>query len=721
MGVDVAATRGELEAVARAAQAGGDGLGEQDLRHLYLRARRAIRAMALRNPLLSFDDLVFVRRAPSQYSHMSDQNYGWWSRPGGGIYILKGFKTAAPELVCLTPGMDGYSFGRAELSPDGRRLAFACCRYYPEVAANPRKVDKSSLPEDAFYHVYEVSLDGAGLRQLTHGKYDDFDPLYLPDGGIAFLSTRRGQAPQYTAEAAQLSLTAVLPDGYVRCGGDDYRPVPIYTLHRVDADGGNLTPLSPFESFEWNPCLSADGRVLFSRWDYVDRSNMPYLSLWSVYPDGTDPRIVYGNFTTDPYAVFEARPVPASEKLIFTASAHHSITGGSLVLLDPRRDVDGDAAITRLTPEVCFPEVEGWPNTFYCNPWPLSEDFFFACWSDKPLMSQGSQNSVSSLGLYLGDAYGNLELIYRDPALGCAYPVPLRATAAAPPHSSSVAWDGPQAGRFLLLKVHDGLATAGVAPGTVKALRIVGVPPKVQPPPNSPNLGVTSDDPGKFVLGTVPVEADGSAFFQAPSGVSLFFQALDADGVAVQTMRTATYLQPGQTLSCLGCHENRLRAPGNAVAAATAREPSLIRPGPEGSWPLRYDRLVQPVLDRRCASCHNPKGRNPHAAAIDLSTAASYDYLIGWGTPCARDVVRGAYGQGRSVPGQGVAATSPLLKILREGHHGAKLEAEDWGRLVTWLDLYAQRQGSFSDDQERRLEELRGAIAGLVLAPVGEN
>lgn len=716
LGLDVTAERKELDAVAGEAEKLDPAAPEETLRALYLKARWAVRKMALRNPLLDFDDILFVKRAPGTYSHMSDQNYGWWSRPGGGIFILRNFRSDNPELICLTPGMGNGSFGRPDISFDGRKIVFAYCRYYPETAANPNKFDKTTIPEDAFYHLFEMNIDGTGLRQITHGRYDDFEPQYLPDGRIVFLSTRRGWHPQYTKAIAELTLTATLGDGFVRCGGDAWRPVSIYTLHVINPDGTGLCPLSPFENFEWTPAVGADGRILFARWDYVDRSNMPYMSLWATNPDGTDPRIVYGNFTTNPHCIFEARPIPGSNKLIFTASAHHSITGGSLVLLDPDRDVDGDAALTRITPEVCFPESEGWPQTYYANPWPLSEDFYLVSWSDQPLLGEGSSNPLNARGIYLYDAFGNLELLYRDRELSCWWPMPLRSRPRPPIRPPVAEWDGPPVGRFLLLNVYDGLA--GIARGTIKRLRVVGVPPKTQPWMNNPNLGVTGDDPGKFVIGTAPVEEDGSAHFVAPAAVCLFFQALDADGVAVQTMRTATYVQPGEFISCAGCHENRLKAPPSAAVQAALRDASKLTPGPEGSWPLRYDRLVQPVLDRLCVRCHNPEAHNERAAAFDLSSpAASYERLISWGNPCLRDHVRARYAEGRSPVGQGAAATSPLLAMLREGHGGVKLEGEDFQRLATWMDLYGQRQGHFSDEQEQALVALRENLVGIVLVP----
>ncbi|HQK96159.1 MAG TPA: discoidin domain-containing protein, partial [Armatimonadota bacterium] len=416
-GVDVSAARGELQAVAEAVRGLPDDTAYADREALLLRTRAATRSLALANPLLDFDDLLFAKRVPGSFSHMSDQNYGWWSRPGGGLFVLEGFRTDTPQLRCLTEGFAPGTFANPDLSYDGTRVLFAYCRHYADLAAKPDKLDKASIPEDAFYHVYEVGIDGSGLRQLTTGRYDDFDARYLPNGEIVFLSTRRGQFLQCGLESAMATLTAPFPDSFVRCGGDAYRPVSVYTLHVMDADGQRTRAISPFENFEWTPSVAADGRVLYARWDYVDRSNMPYMGLWATTPDGTEPVAVYGNFTPSPHCVFEARPVPGSRKLMFTASAHHCVTGGSVVLLDPARGVDGTEPMVRLTPEVCFPEAEGWPNTYFANPYPLSEEYYLAAWSHVPLVGQGGLQPPNAMGLYLADAFGNLDLLYRDPGI----------------------------------------------------------------------------------------------------------------------------------------------------------------------------------------------------------------------------------------------------------------------------------------------------------------
>jgi mono/diheme cytochrome c family protein len=682
-------------------------------RQLYLEACLAIRRMSWQNPLLDFKDLVFVKRKPPVFHHMSDQHYGWWCQGDGGLYILEDWKSDRPRLRCLTVSLPSGTALRPDVSYDGQRILFAYARFYPGLHQLSNKLDKQNVPEDAFFHIYEVNVDGTGLRRLTYGKYDDMDARYLPDGRIVFLSTRRGRSTQVLPRPVQYSPENAAPDCYVRCGGGPERPVAIYTLHVMDADGSDIHPISAFESFEWHPSVDFSGRILYARWDYVDRHNQPFMGLWSTLPDGTGVQAVYGNFTWNPLSVFEARSIPGSHKIIFTASAHHSITGGSLVLLDPRRGFDDEPPLTRLTPEVCFPESEGWPLHYYANPYPLNENFMLVSWSDQPLADHVGRMGDAGSGIYLYDAFGNLNLIYRDPTIGCECPLPLKPRAKPSVASAELTESASQEGYFVVSDVEMGLT--GIPRGTVKRLRLVGIPVKTHPTMNYPELGLTHEDPGKFVLGTVPVEPDGSAYFRVPAGVSLFFQALDEKGMAVRTMRTAIYAQPGQVVSCVGCHEPRNTTPSNRPIAALNREPSLITLGPEGSWPFDYDKLVQPVLDRHCVKCHQPGEK---AAAWDFSPGTSYNTLVNYGQPSLAEVNRDAYRRGRSLPGEGGARTSALRSILEKGN-GAKLPPEDKERLIIWMDLYGQKRGYFDEDQYRELLQLREKWQGLLVTDGG--
>jgi hypothetical protein len=671
----------------------------------------AVRSMALRNPLLDFDEILFVKRAPTMFPHVSDQYYGWFSRGGGGICILSGFKGNSPRVRCLTEGWPEGNFLRPDLSHDGTKVLFAYCRHYPGLSELADKTAKESLPEDAHYHIYEMNIDGTDVRQLTRGAYDDFDARYLPQGDIVFVSTRKGVALQADRDSASATCNAAMPDSYVRCGGDTRRPVPVFTLHRMNPDGENLCAVSAFENFEWTPAVSGDGQVLYARWDYIDRFNGHFMSLWSTHPDGTGAQLVYGNYTVRPQCVFEARPVPGSRRLVFTATAHHSITGGSLVLLDRTLGTEYETPLERITPEVCFPETEGQPKSYYAGPWPLSEDHYLVSWSDRPLpphtyMKKDDQrNPPNASGIYLYDRFGNLNLLHRDSDISCETPIPLKPRPKPPVVADCVDWNAPKTGTFAMQNVYRGLGD--VPPGSVARLRIVGVLPKVQPFMNQPVLSVSAEDTGKFILGTVPVEPDGSAYFTVPSGMSFFFQALDRNGMALRTMRSLTYVQPGRAQSCVGCHESRQSAPvPGGAGLALRRAPSMPQPEMDGTWPLRFDRLVQPVLDRACVECHRPGFKNPKAAAIDLTPEKSYDTLI---NHADKDLFNLVFEKNSSEVGDCPTRKSKLFALISAegGHEGVRLDASDLDRFRVWMDTYAHRQGAFSGEQEAELVKLR--------------
>ena len=723
-GVDVAAFETDAASLKRRL-AEAKGLSVEEQQALYFAVRQSVRALALSNPLLKFDKLLVTKQLePGWIYHMSDQYLGWWSRPGGGIYVLEDFKSGKPKETCLTGSFAEGCFQRPMLSWDAKRIVFAYCRFVPGLAENRDKVTKSPLPDESFYHVYEMNADGSGLRQLTFGKYNDFDARYLPDGRIAFLSTRRGWQTRYTDDDVRKTLANTeLPESYVRCGGDAYRPVAVYTLHTMKADGSDMRTVSPFEMFEWTPSVGNDGSIVYARWDYVDRNNMPYMGLWRMNPDGTQPMHLFGNYTERPHTMFEARPIPGSRKFVFTAGAHHANTGGSLVLLDVTRGEDGQEAMTRLTPEVPFPEIDTtgdgghWLRHYYASPWPLSETFYLTAWSHRGLLTHFHKNEEGhGMGVYLYDAFGNLDLLCADEKNQVLHPIPLAPQETPPVIASLREPAAPKKGRFMLTDVYNSRRPMPQG-AVIKRLRIVAVPPKTQPNMNAPEIGLTRDDPGKCVLGTVPVEADGSANFEAPSNVTLFFQALDEEGVVVQTMRSAVSLQAGQTWSCAGCHDAKNQNAQNMrmrkQPLASSREPSRLTPDAEGSWPFRFDRLVQPVLAKACVRCHTGAQGKPFAFSEDPRT--SWKILADAGKNPVRGLVKRQYMTGESVPGTSIAAQSALLPHLRKLKQKNEITADDFNRLALWLDIYGQYEGHFNAWQEAELDSLRKEWVGIGL------
>jgi mono/diheme cytochrome c family protein len=433
-----------------------------------------------------------------------------------------------------------------------------------------------------------------------------------------------------------------------------------------------------------------------------------------------------------------------------TAAAHHAMTAGSIVLIDITRGRDALGPLLRLTPDALFPESEApvlrqarttghwhapvgvkgpvavppaakrWPGHCYRSPHPLSENYFLAAYSFDSLIGEPTANPANMFGLYLVDCFGNKELLYRDLNISSLWPAPLRPRARPPGIPAAQEQVVERTGTFFLQNVY--ASWPPLPPDSVKRLRIVQVLPKTTPHIDNPPVGLPHAAPGKQVLGTVPVEADGSAFFSAPAGVALAFQALDERGRAVQIMRSVTYLQPGEQSSCIGCHEPRSAAPPQTASPlALRRGPSAIQPAPDGSRPLSYPRLVQPVLERHCVRCHN---REKSDGDVILTGEPEGRYTVSYNALAPRvpySAWGGRRGDFRTVNSEPMTAPdffgargSPLMKLLLDGHEGVKLPADDVRRLATWMDANALFYGTF--DPEDQARQQRGErIAGPAL------
>ncbi len=676
---------------------------------LYREIRSVTRSLALANPLVAAKPIVFVKRHRFIFQMLHEYvgyYYNYAGLAGGGVHVLeepgRSLKTRDLTAGRLSPG----SCTTPAVAYDGKTVYFA----FAEVRSADRKQGPgghwlrlkpaSSVPEElnyyspgrASFHLFAVDADGRNVRQLTTGADDDFNPCPLPDGRLAFLSTRRG--------------------GFCRCGGD-YEPVPTYTLHRMDASGENVRTLSFHETNEWHPSVLDDGRIVYSRWDYVDRSAAHFHGLWVTNPDGTNPRILFGNYTKRISACFQPRAIPGSHKILFVAGAHHADVGGSLVLLDPLRTrldpqtgEDTLEPLEVLTPEVCYPEAPDWPKSYYTSPWPLSEDFYLVAFSFDPLPGWGSKvTRDTETGIYYFDRFGNLELLYREPGICATDPMPLAPRGAPPVIPSTLDPALGDEGEFLLANVYWSLMPLPSS-RPIRTLRVYQVLPKTTHTADQPLIGYARQAGARMLLGTVPVEADGSARFRAPARKPLYFQAVDQSGRAVAGMRSVTYLQPGERRGCVGCHEPPNVSPGPRQTLASRRPASVIEPGPDGTRPFSYPRLVQPVLDRHCTRCHDDSS-GPDKSKLVLTGEPAGPYTRSYKS--LEPHVRWYSWLGRSIgdtvtqPGRMGADESPLTRILDDSNHAGQVQLpdEDRQRLYIWLDGNAPFYGTYGEAEQR--------------------
>jgi hypothetical protein len=697
---------------ARLAVEQAEHLTEPERIKLYQELRWMVREWSLANPLLANRQIVFLqrRRFICQMLHeYIGYYYNYADLAGGGVFVLEEPGRSFRTRDLLSGRLPRGAYATIALSPHGQTVYFAFCEVQdvernhrtghnwtvlPPADQVPDELNYYS-PDRAAFHLYRVDVDGQNLKQLTFGCEDDFDPCPVSEDRLIFMSSRRG--------------------GFCRCD-NPFEPIPTHTLHALDLPTGAVETLSCHETNEWHPSPLRDGRIVYCRWDYVDRSAAHFHGLWTSNPDGSNPAILFGNYTKELSACYQPRAVPNSHKIVFVAGAHHANVGGSLVLLDPTRvrldPISGEDvfdSLERLTPEVCFPETsEGWCDSFFHSPWPLSEDHYLVAFSFERLPGMGStMRDDAETGLYYFDRFGNLELLFRRAGVCSVGAIPL-APRAAPPQLPPIASDiGVDEGEFILADVNwSHLPLPPDRP--IRQLRVFQVLPKeTTHVANLPRIGVANAEPARMFLGTVPVEPDGSAYFRVPANRPLYFQAVDETGRAVQSMRSVTYVQPGERRGCIGCHETPGSVAPNRPLLALRRPPSVLEEGPDGSRPLSYPRLVQSVLDRHCVRCHDPaRGPDTHepdltghpAGAFTNSYQSLRPYIrwYEWGDESITQTV--------TFPGRGGADESPLLTILGDADHRAQLRLsdEDVSRLVLWLDANAPFYGTYQDSAQSR-------------------
>jgi concanavalin A-like lectin/glucanase superfamily protein/hydrazine synthase alpha subunit-like protein len=687
---------------------------------LYLAACALRRKIAFSNPLLDFDQILFVARGNYQGSrktgprgtgdlfgqHFATQYFAFNSIPGGGLFAVRDF-TNQPQVVNLLENsivqngrleghtLDHGAFLSPDLSYDANQILFAWTE---------NKEHKWTWSKETTWNIFRVDSDGSNLVQLTDGPWNDFDPCWLPNGRVAFISERRG--------------------GYIRCFGPGI-DVPNYVLHGMRADGTDVYPLSFYETSEWHPSVNNNGMLVYTRWDYTDRENCLGSNFWICHADGRDPRAPHGNYPYPwhtfadnsrrdsrigrPYVEWNIRAIPRSHRYVLTAGPHHGEAFGSLVMLDLHQADDGFMSqLKRITPYPAFPESETVARSQYPfgTPWPLSEDFYLCNWWEN---------------LYLLDRFGNRELLCEnslvfgktDYDMRLIDPIPLRPRKIPPelPVLTNRGQDARPNGRRATIgirNVYD--SDIPFPPDTkLKWLRVTQNILKTNPPMGVPMIGYQAESTPRIPLGIVPVEPDGSVYLEAPVEKELIFQVLDENYMAVQSMRSVVYVHRGEHLGCIGCHENRRKthAPTNAIPMAMRRPPSKLQPEVGPIEPITYYRLVKPVFERSCIPCHRDEGKGPVEMAYEKLEPSVFYFAGGM----RGSTVKPIHGGSRTIPGRFGAKNSVMGRALLDEDHRGKISPDDYRRVVLWLDSNSLRLGAFHDEEK----QVRGEVVWPLL------
>jgi len=615
--------------------------------------------------------LLFVKRHSYQGIHIYDTFYKW-PPGGGGIYVLENPQAARAEqkIRTIIDESSGNSLGKGvythpEISWDGKRLLFC---YKGEPNGSTR--------------IYEIGVDGKGLRQLTDpsptcksfkgrgGGQHDIAPSYLPDGRIVFLSTR--------------------PSGLVPCNNTG-----VSILHVMNADGSGIHPISVNSENEFDPAVLPDGRIVFGRWEYIDKNALTVQSLWTINPDGTRETAVFANNMVFPEATLDPRPVPGSDLISVTLAKHNHTPRGSVAMINPLVGKNDPAAIHNF-------EHPGRPTHDLgdsCEPYPLDRDTLV--FSGRP---KGRKRNV----IEMINREGHRFTLLSDPDICLHAPMlvkPREVPAALPDLVDRTR----KSGAFFVQNVYDGLA--GIERGEAKWLRVIEETSRVSKSPGTRNpfnqtflVSAALAFAGKIYHGMVPINDDGSIYFEAPSGRALYFQVLDEDKRLIQSMRTFIQAAPGTTRSCIGCHEEKSNAPGSGVPRITrALKGAPARLGPEswGTGYMDYPSMIQPIWDRHCVDCHG--GKDGMAARLDLSGGWTEHFNISYENLADRretqlvahlisgiDCMNGtAHWSCRLFPPRTHgSATAPLAKVLMNRHEGRvkNMTEKERDLVMAWID-----------------------------------
>lgn len=639
------------------------------------------REIILSHPDLDFDKLLINKRSlrPAGIQHMVDHYLGKNIIAADGLTVLNNWKKN-PQETLLTKGKLPIGDSRhPDLSYDGKKILFAFCPKKKEI-------------HDQQFFIYEINIDGTGLRQITgtdedkmEGKYgrktqiiEDFDPCYLPDGGIIFTSTRL--------------------QGHVRCAfGTRY--CPTFCLYRMDYDGKNIRQLSYGDIAEYDPAVLPDGRIIYTRWEYIDRHDTWFQGLWTMKPDGTGTAHYYGNYTRSPCVVTEAKPIPGTKKVIALAAAHHNYYIGSVIAIDPEKGEDDEEPLERLTPEVPFPETPG--NTpqvgDYSMPFPINDQLYLVSKKNK---------ETRQMAIYLKDNFGGEELIYEAKGASCFAPIPIKPRKR-PPVTPDLVDQTKTTGTYYIQNVYE--SRQNLPKDSIKYLRVIQI--FDQPADLAPRVGWVSGMTPYKILGDIPVNSDGSVLVEAPAGEPLMLQLLDEKKMCVMGMRTFIYLQPGEVASCVGCHEQKRTTPTMGRTLTNNKVHKLTPPTSSGYQNgFSFMKTVQPVLDRHCISCHGLSTKAKMSllgkitipnkpARNQLIVSDSYRNLINFTKPAHRNVQTFF-----SVPKDYYSHASKLAPMLIKGHNKVKLNQEELYAITSWLDLNVPMLGSWSWNQD----EFRG-------------
>lgn len=686
-----------------------------------------LREAALANPLLDFDQIALIRRTMKRrsanwgfiglnsYTNDTITRNGW----NNEIAVLSHLRSE-PQLRSVYQHPEEAIMRDLDLHFDGDRIMF------------------SSINEHGQWAIFEVGLDGKNLRELTPNDQRDvnwFDSCYLPEEGVIISASTAGMQglPCENGGRPMVNLYRV------ECGSSD-EPVPTQKVRQLTFE----------QDSDWHPSLLQDGRVMYLRWEYTDVPHYMSRMLFSMQPDGRQQRAMWGSGSYFPTAFKNPRAVPNSSWVVGVVSGHHAELGGlpeagRLLILNPQlgskypfrfdpqskewgKELDHLNIFPRVFPKEvtgCVQEIPGYGRDVVGNvydnqggvgrykfvyPYALSENYY---------LTSLRVGNKGMFGIWLVDRFDNMIKILELPNDALFQPIPLIARER-PPVRSDITDSTDKEGTMFITDVYMGGGLKGVPRGTAKSLRIFSYHYGFRQSGGHESVGMVSSWDIKRILGTVPLEEDGSVMFKVPANTPISIQVLDEEGRALQLMRSWTICMPGEQQSCVGCHETPLDVTPAKRVLASSKPPRSIEPWYGSARPFGFEAEIQPMLDQNCVSCHNDVNKSErgmisfeahHTGSWETDTAYAALNPFTWrpGPESDLDMLP---------PLDYHATVSELVQRLQKGHFGLEISKEVWDRLYTWIDLNVPYRGQWTNPTyEKRRQELALLYADVDVNP----
>jgi len=749
------------EASVRAALAGGDAKARAVAAETVDAYRRAM----LANPVLNFGKILCIHRdlttragargplggrgcgllGLNAHNHWDSDRTGWKNEIG----YLDGIASGEPAFKKLYAPADGTSLVRdLDLDFDASRILFTTYR-----------------GTNNLFGVYEIPASGAvkatEVSPAEHGDIQWWDGCYLPHSDqVVFLGTAAYQ--------------------FLPCEDGN---LPMCVMYRLDRKTGEIRQLTYEQDSDYTPSITHDGRILFTRWEYSDLPHYFSRVLMTMNPDGVGQLALWGSGSYVPTFFYCARTVPGdAHKITMFGGGHHDDAEvGRMFMIDPTlaraypfkydppdRSWGPIGHILRI-PAKNYPaektgmvhEFPGWgkdvegdvsdPYTqnqfargkpYFSFPYPLSEKYHLA-------NVKGSRDALFSVALV--DVFDNITIIAQTEDGAYFEPTPF-APRTRPPVIPDRSKPGEKNCSVHIADIYNGPGLAGIPRGTVKKLRLFSYHYNYHNTGGHSRTGLDRVESAwdvKRPLGTVDVEEDGSACFEMPANTPISLQPIDAEGRAVQLMRSWVVGMPGERVSCTGCHEDNRTSVKTSLTIADKKyhkgEIQKIKPlDADGVRPWGFANEVWPVVARRCAACHGDVAKAPKRGADQGGLHDEKDPLRHvLAMPNAEEAYRMLHPYIRRpgpesdatvlTPMDYHASTSPLVRMLKRGHHGVELAQAEYLKFYEWIDLNAPWLGKWTpqgfqtdafvvgcNDQIKRRKDLLKMYAATEDDPEGE-